>query len=82
MDRNVAYAVPYAQLEGILQNLHETQGRHWHIVLDEGEDGGLVLVPRTGSRVSLTKNSHFNWVQASRYLPVRGSGARGTRGIV
>jgi Protein of unknown function DUF262/Protein of unknown function (DUF1524) len=55
MDRDVAYAVPYGEIEKVLQNLHETQGRHWHIVLDESEDGGLALFTKAGSKVSLSK---------------------------
>ena len=55
MDRNVAYAVPYGEIEKILKNLHETSGRHWHIVLEETEQGEIVLVPRTGPKLSVSK---------------------------
>jgi len=55
VDRNTAYAVPAAELEKIVDDLHRTPGRHWHIVLDENETGGLDLVPRIGPRIPLNK---------------------------
>lgn len=55
VDRNTAYAVPAAELEKIIDHLHRTPARHWHIVLDENEAGSLDLVPRSGPRISVNK---------------------------
>jgi hypothetical protein len=55
VDRSSAYAVPAAELEKIIDDLHRTPDRHWHVVLDENETGGLDLVPRSGPRIPLNK---------------------------
>jgi hypothetical protein len=55
VDRNTAYAVPTAELEKIIDYLHRTPDRHWHIVLDENETSGLDLVPGCGPRIPLNK---------------------------
>ena len=55
VDRSSAYAVPTAELEKIIDDLHRTPDRHWHIVLGENETGGLELVPRRGPRIPLNK---------------------------
>jgi hypothetical protein len=55
VDRSSAYAVPAAELEKIIDDLHRTPDRHWHLVLDENETGGLDLVPRSSPRVPLNK---------------------------
>ena len=52
MDRQTAYAIPFEEMENILERLHETQGRHWHIALAE-QAGGLELITKTGSRLGL-----------------------------
>ena len=54
-DRNVAYVLPRAELERILPDLHQTDGRHWHITVHENESGGLDLVTPRGPRFSLNK---------------------------
>lgn len=55
VDRGTAYAVPSAEIEKILAYLHRTPDRHWHVVLDENESGGLDLVLRNGPKISLNK---------------------------
>ena len=55
VDRNTAYAVPAPELEKIIDDLNRTPDRHWHIILDENEMGGLELVPKSGPRISLNK---------------------------
>ena len=55
MDRLSGYAVPYKEMEKLLNDLHETPDRHWHIDLEENETAGLDLVQRTGSKISLNK---------------------------
>ena len=55
VDRETGYAVPFTELEKIIDDLHRTPDRHWHVVLDENEWGGLDLVPRSGPRVPLKK---------------------------
>jgi hypothetical protein len=55
VDRSSAYAVPATELEKIIDNLHRTPNKHWHLVLDDNETGGLDLVPRSGPRISLNK---------------------------
>lgn len=71
VDRNTAYAIPAHELEKIIDNLHmspakrsdessdkstgETAARHWHIVLDDNDEGGLDLVPRKGPRIAVKK---------------------------
>jgi hypothetical protein len=55
MDRVSGYAVPYEEMEKLLNDLHETPDRHWHIDLEENETAGLDLIQRTGSKISLNK---------------------------
>ena len=55
VDRNTAYSIPAAELESILDNLNRTPEKHWHLVLDENETGGLDLVLRSGPRLPLNK---------------------------
>jgi hypothetical protein len=55
VERSSAYAVPAAELEKIIDNLHRTPNKHWHLVLDDNETGGLDLVPRNGPRIPLNK---------------------------
>jgi hypothetical protein len=55
VDSETAYAVPSGEIEKILADLHKTPERHWHIVLDENETGGLDLVPRNGARMPLNR---------------------------
>jgi hypothetical protein len=55
VDRDSAYAVPAAELEKIIDDLHQTPEIHWHVILDENETGGLDLVPRSGPRIPLNK---------------------------
>nr|WP_244553281.1 HNH endonuclease family protein [Bradyrhizobium erythrophlei] len=70
VDRNTAYAIPAQEIEKIIDDLHmspakrdedstkhtvEASARHWHIVLDDNDDGGLDLVPRKGSRIPVKK---------------------------
>jgi hypothetical protein len=55
IDTNTAYALPVAELERILPDLHQTKARHWHITLHENEYGGLDLVTPRGPRFSLNK---------------------------
>jgi hypothetical protein len=43
------------ELEKIVDDLHRTPDRHWHIVLDENDAGGLDLVPRSGPRIPVNK---------------------------
>ena len=52
VDRNTAYAVPATELEKIVDDLHRTPDRHWHIVLDENDTGGLDLVAQKWSKDS------------------------------
>ncbi len=55
VERSSAYALPAAELEKIIDNLHQTPNKHWHLVLDDNETGGLDLVPRSGPRIPLNK---------------------------
>lgn len=54
MDRDVAYAIPKNRIAAILDNLHRTPGRHWHIMLEDDEMMGLTLViPLSDSNLRL-----------------------------
>jgi Protein of unknown function (DUF1524) len=55
MDKNTAYVLPAEEIEKNLPNLHRTQDRHWHIVLDEDQGGSLRLVPKNGPKLPLKK---------------------------
>jgi Protein of unknown function DUF262/Protein of unknown function (DUF1524) len=55
VDRDTAYSVPAAELEKIIDDLHRTPDKHWHVVLDENETGGLDLVCRSGLRLRLDR---------------------------
>jgi hypothetical protein len=55
VDRNTAYAVPAFELEKIVDDLHRTPARHWHIVLDENDNGDLDLVPKIGPRIPVNR---------------------------
>ncbi len=55
VDRDSAYAMPAAEMEKFLDDLHRTLDRHWHIELDENASGGLDLVPQNGARISLNR---------------------------
>jgi len=62
VDRSSAYAVPAAELEKIIDDLHRTPDRHWHVDLDENETGGLDLVPESGPRIPLN-NYELKWAE-------------------
>lgn len=55
VDRERAYAVPTTEIEKILHDLGRSANRHWHILLEENQFGGLDLTPRMGARISLDK---------------------------
>jgi hypothetical protein len=55
VDRSNAYSVPAAELEKIIDTLRRTPDKHWHVDLDENDEGGLDLVPGSGPRLSLNK---------------------------
>jgi hypothetical protein len=48
-------ALPAAELEKLISELNRTPHRHWHVFLEDNQDGALELVLRTGERVSLKK---------------------------
>jgi hypothetical protein len=51
MDKNIAFAVPNAEIENVLGALYLTPQRHWHIVLEETNDGQISLVTRNGAKL-------------------------------
>lgn len=53
MDRDAAYALPHARIKSILTQLHRTPERHWHIAIDEDDQGVLCIVPAKGPKFSL-----------------------------
>jgi hypothetical protein len=55
VDRDTAYAIPRAEVEKVLADLHRAPDRHWHILLDENESGGLDLILKNGPKVPLNK---------------------------
>lgn len=63
IDRDVAYAIPNKQIDRVLDRLHRTGTRHWHVVLGEVEGGGLKLLIPNERAISL---SEFSLVQIRR----------------
>jgi hypothetical protein len=59
MDRDVAYALPRERMAAVLDSLHRTPGRHWHISLEDDGHQGLYLVPRVGMKMSLASFEFF-----------------------
>jgi hypothetical protein len=55
VDRDSAYAVPAIEMDRIVAELNRTPDSHWHVVLNDNEQGGLDLVLPTGARISLKK---------------------------
>jgi Protein of unknown function DUF262/Protein of unknown function (DUF1524) len=55
VDRDSAYAVPAIEMDKIVAELNRTPDSHWHVVLNDNDQGGLDLVLPTGARVSLKK---------------------------
>ena len=55
MDRETAYAIPAAEMESVLGQLHRTPNKHWHIVLGEGDAKDLEIVVPNGSKVPLKR---------------------------
>jgi len=55
VDRDSAYVLPAQEFERILHTLHRTRDQHWHVSLDENENGGLDLVQANGTRLSLNR---------------------------
>jgi hypothetical protein len=53
VDRDSAYAVPAPEMNKIIAELNRTRDSHWHVVLNDNDQGGLDLVLPTGTRVSL-----------------------------
>jgi hypothetical protein len=53
MDRESAYAIPNKTIEKVLNELYETPGRHWHIILEENEKGLLELSIPDGRYMAL-----------------------------
>jgi len=48
MDRNFAYALPRERVIELLEKLHRTAERHWHIELEENQSGSLdLIIPRS-----------------------------------
>ena len=55
VDRDSAYAVPASEMDKIVAELNRTPDSHWHVVLNDNDQGGLDLMLPTGARVSLKK---------------------------
>lgn len=55
MDQNRAYAIPHARISKLLQYLHRTADRHWHLDLEENANGQIELITKSGSKVGLTE---------------------------
>jgi hypothetical protein len=53
MDRNVAFAIPFKELEKLVSELHRTPDKHWHINVDEDASGALHLLTKQGKEISL-----------------------------
>jgi hypothetical protein len=53
MDRNVAFVIPFKELEKLLPQLHRTPpDKHWHINVDE-DTSGVHLLTKQGKKISL-----------------------------
>ncbi len=55
VDRDIAYAVPASEMGKMTSELNRTPDSHWHVVLNDNDQGGLDLVLPTGARVSLKR---------------------------
>jgi hypothetical protein len=53
IDKDSAYAIPNEAIEKILADLYKTPQRHWHIVLEDSEGGGVELSVPNGTRMPL-----------------------------
>jgi hypothetical protein len=53
MDSEIAYAIPSAVMEKILDSLYLTPQRHWHVVLEQDNAGQMALVTRNDLQIPL-----------------------------